>query len=583
MRANRSFFRKFSVCAATAGLLISLGLEAAPDACTVIAVGKGASADGSVIVTHANDAMRDFRIVRAPGAKYPSNSLRAVYYDYPANGYLPAYGGVPYLRYVGVDRGPTYNTGQTPNIPLGYIPQASQTYAYYEGTYPIMNEHQVSIGETTCKAKINPLPDPGKRIFYSADLGRVVLERCDNARDGVLLIGHLIDTYGYYGTGECLVVADREEIWVVEMCGYDMDGTGGLWVAQRVPDDAVFISANQFRIREIDTESPDMMFSSNLFDVCKKLGWWRPGEGRLDWLRAVSDGEYNHPYYSLRRVWRVSSLIKPSAGFSPQVEDWDATAYPFAVQPDWKLSVADVTALHRDVYQGTSFDLTTGLATGLAAGPFGDPIRFDLQTDVPIKGAFERSTSVYRCNYVTISQARNGLPDPIGGLMWLGLNQADRNCFMPVHVGVSEMPDTLDHGDYLHVDLDCAWWVFNLVGETMSRRYDLMSKDVKALRDQLDQEGYTLLAETEDKAWQEWQAQRYNACVEILTQFAAKRTETIVDAWTNLWTQLQVRYLKNYLTDDQGNLTKTGYPVDWLKGVGYQNGPLHYYALPRSR
>ena len=177
------------------------------------------------------------------------------------------------------------------------------------------------------------------------------------------------------------------------------------------------------------------------------------------------------------------------------MEDWDTTAYPFAVQPDQKLSAADVMALHRDVYQGTPFDLTTGLA----AGPFGDPTRFDLQNDIPIKGAFERSISIFRCNYVNINQARSGLPEPIGGLMWLGLNEANRNCFMPVHVGVSEMPKTLDHGDYLHVDFDCAWWVFQLVCETMSQRYDSMSKDVQALREQLDNDSYSLLAQTEEE------------------------------------------------------------------------------------
>jgi dipeptidase len=368
MGVTKRVFGGFLICLLAMAVVLSDGNAKAVDACTVIAVGRDASADGSVIVTHANDGMRDFRIVRVPGRLHVHGSTRPVFYDYAANGYLPAYGGVPYLRYVGKDRGPTYNTGQTPNIPLGYIEQVPETATYYEGTYPIMNVHQVSIGETTCEAKVEPMPDP-KRLFYSASLARVVLERCNNAQQGVRLIGNLIETYGYHGTGECLVVADTEEIWVVEMCGYAMDGSGGLWVAKRVPDDAVFVSANQFRIREVDPNAPDTMYCENLFDICKALGWWKPDQGKLDWLCAVSNGEFNHPYYSLRRVWRIFSLIKPSADFPAQVANWDTKAYPFSVKPDRKLSVTDVMTLHRDVYEGTSFDLTKGLA----AGSFGDP------------------------------------------------------------------------------------------------------------------------------------------------------------------------------------------------------------------
>jgi dipeptidase len=167
--------------------------------------------------------------------------------------------------------------------------------------------------------------------------------------------------------------------------------------------------------------------------------------------------------------------------------------------------------------------------------------------------------------------------------MWFGLNEANRNCFMPVHVGISEMPDTLDHGDYLHVDFDSAWWVFHLVCETIRRRHDVMIKNVHMLQDHLDQDSFSLLTQTEERAWQEWRSGRYADCVRTLTQFAAKRTETIVEAWTNLWAKLEVKYLKNYLVDDEGNLTEMGYPVDWLKGVGYPNGPTRYYTLPRFR
>jgi dipeptidase len=112
----------------------------------------------------------------------------------------------------------------------------------------------------------------------------------------VKLMGELIDKYGYYGTGETLVVADPEEGWVMEMCGYDMNGTGGVWVAQRVSDDGFFVAANQFRIRNIRKGAGDMMYSANIFEAAQNKGWWKPEDGDLDWTRVYGDGEFHHPY-----------------------------------------------------------------------------------------------------------------------------------------------------------------------------------------------------------------------------------------------------------------------------------------------
>jgi len=538
-------------------------------ACTVIAVGKHATSDGSVMVTHANDGMRDFRVVRVPGQHYPDNTQRAVYYDYSANGYLPEYGGVPYLRYVGYDRGPAYVNQKLPaNKPIGYIPQVPQTYTYYEGTYGIMNEKQLSIGETTCPSKVTPKPDGGKRLFYSAELMRVALERCDNAPAAVRLIGQLIDQYGYYGTGECLVIGDTNEIWVMEMTAYAVNGSGGLWVAQRVPDDAVFASANLFRIRTVETNSADMMYSTNLFAVCEQLGWWQPSDGPFDWLTAVTTGESGHPYACIRRVWRIFSLVAPSTNLSPTVTGWQTTAYPFSIRPDLPLSVQDVFALHRDRYQGTDFDLTKGLA----AQAFGDPVRYDIQNGAAVPGAFERSISYFRSNYIHVNQARGWLPNAVGGLMWIGFNEADRNCFMPVHVGVKRMPQLLARGDFMNCTMHTAWWVFQLVADTISRRYDVLMPEVRAQQAALEIASLDLVQQIDAKA------RAGRASRSLLTRFADQRARAVTAAWKELWAALQVKCLKNFVVDAQGNTTKLGYPAYWLANSGYTNGPVHYVA-----
>ena len=355
-------------------LALFLGATLPAYACTTTIVGKNASVDGSVMVSHSDDGLNDASMVYVPAMDHKPGSLRAVYYSHAALDYKPQWGANISHRIVTKDRGATYNKKDVPpSVPLGYIPQVAHTYAYFDANYGIMNEHQLSIGECTDKAKVHPEPEPGKRIFYSAELSRVALERTRTAREAIKLMGELIEKYGYYGTGETLLVADPNEGWVMEMAGYDMNGTGGVWVAQRVPDDQFFVAANQFRIRDVRPHAEDMMFSANIFDIAQQKGWWKPESGPLDFARVYGDGEFHHPYYSLRRVWRAQSLVAPSLALSPWAEGAFTRAYPFAVTPDKKLSVADIFAIHRDNYEGTEFDLTKGLA----AGPFGNPNRFE--------------------------------------------------------------------------------------------------------------------------------------------------------------------------------------------------------------
>jgi len=198
-------------------------------ACTTMLITKGASQDGSVIVAHSDDSeLFDQRLVYVPAADHKPGSLRPVYYDAASLGDRPEYHGYMLHRYVGTQRGPTYvNSDQPQSIPLGFIPQVEHTYAYFDGSYAIMNEHQLMFGECTDGTKIQPDPVLGKLIFYSAELSRVAAERCKTARESVELIGYLIEKYGYYGTGETLPIGDTEEGWVIEMAP-SPEGTGGL-------------------------------------------------------------------------------------------------------------------------------------------------------------------------------------------------------------------------------------------------------------------------------------------------------------------------------------------------------------------
>jgi len=564
--------------------------------CTTIVVGKKATVDGSVIVAHSDDDVADERLIFVPASERPG-SFRNVYYDDAALGHDmkdPAsgrtYNASELYRYIGSDRGPGYelpkgeeaSEGLYSSIPLGQIEQVSSTFAYFDSNYGVMNERQLMIGECTCGAKVHPLPEPGKRLLYSAELSRIALERCSSAREAVILIGRLIMEHGYYGTGETLLVGDPNEAWVMEMCGYDMDGTDGLWVAQRVPDNGFFVAANQFRIRDIDPAAPHdgetLMYSENLFEVCSQLGWWDPSESEtLDWASTVSYGEYSHPYYSLRRVWRALLKARPSANLPAWVEDGYTRAYPFTVAPDTKMSVADVAEVYRDHYEGTELDMTQDPA----AGPWGDPTRYENNPDkgnafelslYRPRGAWERPISIYRSGMHWINQARAGLPDALGGVAWIGLDRPAASCLIPFFVGVTGLPACMETMNLLDLDFDSAWWAFNVVANLATLKYSYMIEEIIQRRGKLEQEAFDLVARYTAAARDSGQDPDRADLTEVCSTHAAR----IRKQWWKLAKHLMVKYNDGCISTERAIMQKVDYPECWLDDVGYFDGPTSY-------
>ena len=536
-------------------------------ACTSLLITKGASSDGSVIVTHSDDNMlSDHRIIYVPAQDYAAGAKRPVFFD-------DASSGTVLVRYVGTSRGPHYEDEHLPATPpLGAIDQAPHTYAYFDGSYGIINEHQLMIGETSCPAKIEPKPQEGARIFYSAELSRVALERCTTARSAIQLMGSLIDRYGYYGIGEALLVGDKEEGWVMEMCGGTIDGTKGLWVAKKVPDGAVFVSANQFRIREVDPKDPDMLYSKDLFDEAQKRGWWTPKEGLLDWAKTVGNGEMDHPYHSLRRVWRVFSLIAPSAPLSPWAENGLTKQYPFSIKPDHKISVAEAMQLHRDHYEGTEFDLTQGVA----AGPFGCPERYQGPYDKHNpSGAWESAISSYDCGFAYVNQARGNLPDPIGGICWIALDRPATSCFVPFYVGVLDLPKSYQVGHSLVFDEQSAWWTFNTVGTISLIKFSYMKEDIGAKQHSLESAESLAIPAIDQEAMALYR-QSPQRCREFLTQTCSVDAQRAIDAWSQLAKNLLVKYNQGFINESPNFGQEVGYPQQWLTQTQYSKGPTSY-------
>ncbi len=563
----------------TAGMV--LGACGTAWACTTLIVTPGASESGAMFVAHSDDGhLADARLIRVPAADHAPGSQRPVFYDAVSIGELEAYASFAYRRYTGSARGPDYEMpGKPQTEPIGYIPQVAQTYAYFDGNYGIMNEHQLMFGECTNGSKTDGAQPGPDRLFYSAELARVALERCTTAQEAVELIGHLIDTYGFYGTGETLPVADPNEAWVIEMAP-GPEGVPGLWAAQKVPDGEVFVAANQFRIREIDPENPEQKIGKHVYETAKAQGWWTQEDGPLDWLRTVSLGEYNHPYYSLRRVWRLMDKLAPSRGFSPWVEDGYTLAYPFSIRPDEKLTRQDVMELYRDHYEGTEFDLTKGVA----AGPFGCPYRYlgdyDAGGDaadptVKREGAWERALSVYYCSYVFVCEGRSWLPDPIGGILWFGNGKPAETCFTPFYAGITEVADPYRTCDVRMYTRDSAFWAFNFVENWAALNYQRIHADIVARRETLEKAAFEAVAYADANAMEQFEADPAQARA-WLTEFSRNQANSTFLAWQQLGDRLIAEYADGAVNHPNRLNQKLGYPREWRMQTSWPNGPTRY-------
>ena len=561
------------------GLLLSCRNAGAH--CTTIIVTKGASEDGSVLVAHSDDAhLSDAAIVHVPARDWPAGSMRPVYPSAVAVEELPQYNAFLMPRLVDKDRAPGYaHPGQPITAAIGFIPQVAHTYAYLDGNYGLLNEHGLMFGECTNGAFITNQPDPEKRLFYSSELSRVALERCKTAREAVLLIGDLIDRYGFWGTGETLPVADANEAWVIEMAP-SPTGAGGLWVAQRVPDGHFFIAANEFRIRDISPDNPDQIIGKTVFADIENANWRSPEDRTqpLDWLSSISHGEYSHPYYSLRRVWRAMSLVAPSANLPAWVENGLTRAYPFSIAPDKKLTLADIKRIYRDHYEGTEFDMTKGIA----AGPFGNPTRYlgpndpsgDVgDPDVKLSGAWERPIGVFYTLYTFINQVTPDVPYPMNAVTWLGLNTAAETVFLPF--AVAPLPPAYELGDTRIFNWDSAWRPYNLVAEYANIKYSHMIKDIADRASVLERESEALL-QSLHQSLADLARQNPEEARQAFSQALRNNAELARQEWVRLFQHLVVKYAQGSLNEYKNMAERVGYPEEWLKIMNYYSGPTTY-------
>lgn len=418
--------------------------------CTSIMVAKKASTDGSVITSHSCDGPYRTWLNIVPHKKHEPGSMRKIYW-----------GGMF-----------TETSRDVRNMVVkGEIPQVEETYAFFNVCYPAMNEKQLAIGETTIGGKRELRNDDG--LFVIEELQAIALERCTTARDAVQLMGDLAVKYGYGDSGECLTVADKNEVWHFEIMGGGVFEVTAVWAAVRIPDNHVGVSANIPRISTLDLDKPDYyMASENVFSLAEELEFWNPDSGEpFKWWKAYSGRK---PYST--REFYVLSTMAPSLNLTDDMEE-----LPFSVKPDKKVDIRDVMAYYRETYEGTELDATKNLLVGRSSYRRGNTDENTEQTKVksPISnpwinrdltnllnslepGTVERTRTIAitGCSYSQIIQCRDWLPDEIGGIAWFSFDNPGQSPRIPVYSGTLSLPKSFEVCGQKRYRTDAAIWNF---------------------------------------------------------------------------------------------------------------------------
>lgn len=520
-------------------------------ACSNLIVGKKASVDGSVMVSYNADDYGMFgHLCHYPAGTHPKGSMRQIY-DWDSGVYH------------------------------GEIEEAPVTYNVIGN----INEFQLSIGETTYGGREEMVDSTG--ILDYGSLIYVTLQRAKTAREAISVMTSLVEKYGYNSEGETFSICDPNEAWIMEMQGTGAGSKGVVWVAMRIPDDAICAHANQSRIGKFNMkDKKNVLYSKNVISYARKMGWFTGKDSEFSWKNTYAFPDFSGRRFCDARVWSFFNHYADDFDrYLPWAlgKDKDAEDMPLWIVPNRKLSVADVENGMRNHYEGTALALDT---TSIGGGIYEMPYRpTPLTFTVDGKQYFnERPISTQQTAFTFVSQLRSWLPREIGGVLWFGNDDANMVAYTPVYCGNTVQPACYNTkgADAVTFSSDNAFWLCNMVSNMVYPRYSQLFPELKAVRDSLETSYFANQASIEKQAADLYQTDKA-AALKLLNNYSNAKADEMLASWKHLATRIIVKYNDMAVKKEKDgkllqSVTRPGYPISFGRKLVKETGD--WYAVP---
>ena len=545
-------------------LLSGLFSEQITNACTNFIISKGATKDGSVMISYSADSHVLYGELYYWAEKnWPAGTMVNVY---------------------------EWDTGKY----MGKIPQKSHTYSVVGN----MNQHQLSIGETTFGGRLE-LMDSTAIVDYGS-LIYMTLQRAKNAREAINTFSQLVNDYGYASEGESFSIADANEAWILELLGRGPGKKGAVWVARRIPDGYISGHANQPRITtfplsdgvksitskelsKINNPEVETVYAYDVIDVARTYGWFKGEDKDFSFADAYAPLTFSGARFCEARVWSGFNMVNSDMGkyLDYAMGENLQNRMPLWIKPDNKLGPKDVMRMMRNYYQGTPMDMTKDIG----AGPYGSTVRWrpmEWQVD-GVKYINERAISTQQTGFSFVAQSRSWLPDAIGGIDWFGVDDTYYTVYTPMYCGITKVPETyaVGNGDIMTFSDNAAFWVFNQVTNFAYTRTRLLIGDLKKKQSELE-DGYMTETPDIDKSAEVLYKKSPAEAVKFLTDFSVKSGNNTVKQWKGLYQFLFVKYVDGNVKEKQPvpknykfmvpKLSQPGYGDEWNRIIVKNTG-----------